>query len=83
MKKNDNFTLAKAVIAFFVVTVVAGVYLLFQSNKEALMITGSIQGFTTLVIIAFVLLIGLFYLVSNSHAPSPSRATAKKRKRSR
>jgi predicted Co/Zn/Cd cation transporter (cation efflux family) len=85
MKNSSHFETAKAVVALLIVLIAFGVFMLFNSNSESILEGDSFYSLITLTVIVFSLLIGLFYLVSNSKHPSVrvSKAPAKKHKKSR
>jgi hypothetical protein len=86
MKNTSHFDTVKAVIAFLIVLVGFSFFLLFYSNSENLFQDGSIYSFITLVTIGLSLLVGLFYLVSNSQHPQKAiihKSASKKHKKGR
>lgn len=85
MKNSSHFDTAKAVATLFIVLIAFGVFLLFYSNRDSILLGDSFYSLITLTVIVFSLLIGLLYLVNNSKHPSVrvNRASVKKNKKSR
>lgn len=55
---------AKAVIAFLVLLIAFGVFILFNNNQDSLMNSSSLQFFIVLVVVLFALLAALLFLLN-------------------
>lgn len=63
-KVQSNESNAKLVIALFIVLLGFGVFLLFNTNKDAILASDNLGGLITLIVVGMGLLIGLLYLVN-------------------
>ena len=68
MKKSTHHETAQLVIALLVVVLAAGVFFLFYSYLDFIMLSGNLPLFMVLTTIVFGLLITLVYLTFNSKA---------------
>lgn len=54
----------KAVVAFMIVTLAFGIFVLFNNYQENIILTGMFQAFMVLVVFGMALLLGLLFLVN-------------------
>ena len=66
LKYSDPHSSAKAVMAFFIVVIAFVVLFVFQTNKENIISTGSLQTFVFSTFVVFSLLLALLFLVNRS-----------------
>jgi predicted Co/Zn/Cd cation transporter (cation efflux family) len=85
MNNSSNFETAKVLATSFIVLIALGVFILFNVNSDSILEGDGFYSLITLIIIVFALLIGLFYLVSNSKHQSVRvhKASVKKHKKAR
>ena len=84
MKDHEHLHAAKSFIAFMVVAIAAAMFFVFYNNQENILEGGNFQLFMTLAVVGAGLLIGLFYLVSNtSHTPVKSHKSTKSTSKSK
>ena len=72
-KSQKHEANAKAVIQLLIVILAFGLFLLFYTNKDEILASGSFKSFITLAAIAMGFLIGLLYLLN------PSKSSKKRR----
>jgi hypothetical protein len=87
MNKTEHYANAKAVIGFLILALGCAMLLLFKNYQDAFLQPGTYVFFFSSIFIGAALLLGLFYLVSQSgpekavaHKASKPKAAKKKRK---
>lgn len=64
---------AKSAIALLIVLLAFGMFVLFYTNKDAIIDSGDLKSVMTVIIMGMGFLIGLLYLVNAKPKPKPSR----------
>lgn len=85
MEKGTHYNNAKAVVAFFIIALGFGLFLLFYNYQDSIVQSNSFYPFITLVVIIMGFLLGLLYLVNNQSKPkrAVSKIVKKTKKKSR
>jgi len=86
MKKASHYEAARAIIAFFIILIAFGIFLLFYLNSDTIIRANRFYLFISLATVAMGLLIGLMYLVNNQphlerHTAKVKRSSSKKKTR--
>lgn len=82
--KTSHYDAAKAIIAFLIVLLAFGIFLLFYMNSDAIIQSNRFYLFISLATIAMGLLLGLLYLVNNQphlQKPRVTKSVAKSHKK--
>ena len=84
MNKTNHYDTAKAVVALLAVALMAGVFFIFNSNKESILEGNQFSMFMTLAIVGSGFLIGLLFLSSkpeHKHKKITHKSSSKSHKK--